>query len=65
VRFDGVDDFMILPAVPNVASLSMWMYRSSAQPSSDKVLFFLDARPGVADGAFSSLCVPPVCIFDV
>jgi hypothetical protein len=51
---DGVDDFLSFPTVSNVRSITVWMWMDDVQPNT--LAFFLDARHGVVDGYFSTMC---------
>ena len=51
-----MDDFISFPTVPNMRSITVWMWMDVVQPNT--LAFFLDARDGVVDGFFSTLCAP-------
>ncbi|KAK3241922.1 hypothetical protein CYMTET_48355 [Cymbomonas tetramitiformis] len=52
VDFDGVDDYLLLPEVSNIQSVSLWFIKSSTQPQATHYL--IDARTGASDGYLSN-----------
>lgn len=54
--FDGIDDFMSFPTISGVRSITVWMWMDAEQPN--PLTYFIDARDGVVDGFFSTLCAP-------
>ncbi|KAK3277182.1 hypothetical protein CYMTET_14792 [Cymbomonas tetramitiformis] len=52
VDFDGVDDYLLLPEISGMRSFSMWVYRTSTQPST--VHYLVDARLGAFSGYFDN-----------
>jgi hypothetical protein len=58
VEFDGVDDYLVLPMIDALQSISLWVKIDPVQPSlSSTGAYLLDTRYGTIDGYWSSRCV--------
>ncbi|KAK3277947.1 hypothetical protein CYMTET_14083 [Cymbomonas tetramitiformis] len=50
--FDGITNYLLLPAIPQVSCVDIWLWQDSQQPNVQAYL--LDARYGLTNGFFSS-----------
>jgi hypothetical protein len=67
-RFDGMGDYLVLPATESVRSLTVWLYLDGAQPACPAgptacMQYLLDARVTESDPYYySTRCVPPIIV---
>jgi hypothetical protein len=57
VAFDGVDDYMLLPVVQDIRSISMWVKKEADenQPGlASGPIYLIDGRPGNPEAYFSN-----------
>ncbi|KAK3282117.1 hypothetical protein CYMTET_10128 [Cymbomonas tetramitiformis] len=55
IDFDGTDDYLLLPTVSNIRTVAIWLFLSSAQPTSQHYL--VDARYGSAQHYLSNTLI--------
>ncbi|KAK3238374.1 hypothetical protein CYMTET_51610 [Cymbomonas tetramitiformis] len=55
LEFDGVDDYLLMPFVSDIRSITMWVYKTTDQPMPyGNPIYFLDARYSVFEGYFGN-----------
>ncbi|KAK3257889.1 hypothetical protein CYMTET_33039, partial [Cymbomonas tetramitiformis] len=57
VLFDGINDYLELPSIPDIGAISFWIWLDAVQPPSidqDIGNYIVDSRPGTSNGVFAS-----------